>query len=382
MLDIASGPDILRLLAIPAFGYVAWLDIRTRRVPNRTWLPLLVLGVVLLAWDLLRVLTGDVEPFARQNFYTRTALSLGFVVPLAYVFWRIGGFGGADAKAFFVIALLLPVYPTYELWRLSALDGTLGPVLDAVPGATYAGVLPMVETSVGVFSITILSNTVLMGALYPVGLAVRNAAVGYLSPGMFVAKPVDWDEVTGEYGTLLHLPDGSLRECRSLSGVAAHLSLRGVDLDAVRMYLRWRNVSLADLRDHPDRYRNPASLSPDPDPPGDGAIPVDGWELDDTTDDTTATAFGDAEPWAPESRLTFRPDDAWGAETFLADIEGSAYGTSPETLRAGLETLTEDEVAWVSPGIPFLVPLFLGLVLAFVYGDLLFALFRLLGVGA
>jgi len=46
-----------------------------------------------------------------------------------------------------------------------------------------------------------------------------------------------------------------------------------------------------------------------------------------------------------------------------------------------LETLADDDVVWISPGIPFLVPLFVGLTLAFVYGDLLFAMFRALGVG-
>lgn len=390
MFDIASGPDLLRLLAVPAFGYVAWLDIRTRRVPNRAWLPLLGLGAVLLLWDLVRVTTGDTEPFARQNFYVRTLLSLGFVVPLAYVFWRIGGFGGADAKAFFVVAVLLPVYPTYELWRSTAVGDALGPLLDRLPGATYAGTVPLVETPVGVFSLTVLSNTVLLGALYPVGLAARNAAAGYRSPGMFVAKPVRWDAVTGEYGTLLQMPDRPLRERRSLSGLGAHLSVRGLDLDALRMYLRWRGCSLAALREQPDRYRDPETVASARSAPGDGAIPAGGWDVDDSPgsagelDDDSPDSAGEAADTEP----TAAPDDAgeeladpWAAAAFLTDIEGSAYGTTPAALREGLETLTDEDVVWISPGIPFLVPLFLGLVAAFVYGDLLFALLRAVGVG-
>jgi preflagellin peptidase FlaK len=383
VLDIASGPDTLRLLAIPFFGYVAWLDIRTRRVPNRTWIPLALLAVVLLVWDVARVMTGDVDPVVQQNFYIQTLISVGFVVPLAYVFWLIGGFGGADAKAFFVVALLFPTYPSYELWRWSLDGGPVSWLLGLLPGATYFGTLPMVEPSLGVFSITILSNTVVMGALYPVALAARNVTVGYFSPGMFVAKPVRWNRATEEYGTLLQMPDRSLGESLSLSGLAAYFSFRGVDLDALRMYLRWRGLSLAELREEPDRYRNPASLPPDPNLPGDGAIPVEGWADADHPDEAemTATAFGDAEPWAPETHLVATGEDPWGAAAFLDHIEGSAYGTSPATLREGLETLADDDVVWISPGIPFLVPLFVGLVLAFVYGDVLFAMFRALGIG-
>jgi preflagellin peptidase FlaK len=380
--DIASGPDTLRLLAIPFFAYVAVLDIRTRRVPNRTWIPLAALAVLLLVWDILRVMTGDTDPVTRQNFYIQTLISIGLVIPLAYVFWLVGGFGGADAKAFFVVAVLFPAFPVYRLWEWSVNGGAVAGALDLLPGATYAGTLPLVEPSFGVFSITVLSNTVVMGALYPVALAARNTTVGYVSPGMFVAKPVAWDRATEEYGTLLQMPERSLRESLSLSGLRAYLSFRGVDLDALRMYLRWRGLSLSALRENPDRFRNPASLPPDPNRPGDGAIPTDGRDDETATEETTATAFGDAEPWAPETHLVANGDDPWGAAAFLDDIEGSAYGTSAETLRDGLDSLADDDVVWISPGIPFLVPLFVGLVLAFVYGDLLFAMFQALGIGA
>jgi preflagellin peptidase FlaK len=66
-------------------------------------------------------------------------------------------------------------------------------------------------------------------------------------------------------------------------------------------------------------------------------------------------------------------DDPWGAEAFLDDIEGSAYGTTPETLREGLDVLVDEEVVWVSPGMPFIVPMFAGLLVSLVYGDLFVA---------
>jgi len=343
--SVASIPDLLRLLVVPAFGYIAWRDIETRRVPNRTWYPLAALALVLLLWEVVAVTAGDATAFERRSLLIRTGLSIGFLVPLSYLFWLLGGFGGADAKAFFVVALLFPTYPEFTLSGLGV-DGALA-------------VLPVTQTTVGVFSLTILSNTVVVGALYPVVLAGRNALSGYISPGMFVAKPVRWDETTAEYGTMLEFADRSLTDDLSLSGLRSYFAWRGLDLDALRMYLQWRGCSLADLRDDPERHRDPDSLPADPNPPGDGSIATDG-----------GTEHDGAGP----------PEDPWGAEAFLDDIEGSAYGTTPARLRSGLDTLVEDDVVWISPGIPFLVPLFLGLIVAFTYGDLLFALFGVIGV--
>lgn len=72
-------------------------------------------------------------------------------------------------------------------------------------------------------------------------------------------------------------------------------------------------------------------------------------------------------------------EDDWDAEAFLADV-GSAYGTTPEGLREGLDVLTTRETVWMSPGIPFLVPILVGLLVALVYGDLLTSALRVVGV--
>ena len=363
MTEFAAVPDILRLLVVPVFGSLAWRDIKTRRVPNKTWYPLAALALLLLVWEVYTLLTGDVASFRRRQFFIRTAISIGFLIPLSYLFWLMGGFGGADAKAFMVVALLFPTYPSYEL----AAVGVEGVVAD----------LPIVVTDVGVFSLTILSNTVLIGALYPVALAGKNAATGYVSPGMFVAKPIPWERATEEYGTMLDFSDRKLTDDRSLSGLRSYFSWRSLDLDALRMYLQWRGCTLADLREDPDAFRDPASLPDEPNPPGNGSMATDGGTPAEESLDATPSDEGDEEREAGDGSEAY--DDPWGAEAFLDDIEGTAYGTSPEVLRAGLETLADDDVIWISPGIPFIVPLFVGLVVAFTYGDLLFAFLGLIG---
>lgn len=326
---LASTPDLLRLLAVPVFGYVAYRDIETRRVPNRTWVPLAALALVLLAWDGYAAYAGG-----DRLFFLRAAVGVGFVVPLVTAFWYTGSFGGADAKAFYVLALLFPVYPVYY-----------PPDLPLVPAT-----LPMEPSPAGLFSLTILSNTVVAGAVYPLGVAVVNLLRGNVGLPMVIGRPLRWDRLSEEYGVLLETPDGFTR--------------RGLDLDALRMYLEWRGCSLADLREAPDTHRDPASLPADPNPPGDGVV-ADGGQPVETERDYD-------EPDAPDDPNAVPADDPWGAEAFLDDVEGSAYGTTPERLREGLEVVVDEEEVWISPGIPFLVPTFAGLLVSLTYGDLLF----------
>ncbi len=318
----ATGPDLLRLVALPVFAWAAVRDIKTRRVSSAVWIPLAIVGAVTLLWEgwVARSTGGTAWTL---EFLVPAAISLGIVVPIAYLFWWFGGFGGADAKALLVLALLFPTFPEY----------TVG-----------SWTIPLTGTPIEAFSLTILTNAVLVGLAIPIALAVRNAAAGRVAPVMFVGWPVSWERVAETHGSLLSTPTG--------------LTRGGLDLDALRMYLRWRGLTLAEIRADPDRYRDPESLPPEPNPPTDGAVTAG------------PDVRGDGGVVDADREL----EDPWGAEAFLSDIETTAYGTSPAQLRDGLDVLATDEQVWISPGTPFLVPVFVGLVIALVYGDLLVGL--------
>ena len=342
--------DLLRLLVVPFFAWAAYTDVRTRRIPNRVWPPLFVAGVVLLALTVQRGLAPG-YPFA-SNVLPAAVVSLGVVAPVAYLFWLFGGFGGADAKALLVLSLLFPIYPVYEV---------AGVVLP----------LPGNENPLGSFAFTILTNTVLAGVLYPLALFARNAANGEFALPMFLGKRVDAGSVDDRYGTLMGRNDG--------------MTAGSLDLDALRMYLRWRGASLDAVRGRADELRDPATLPAQPNDPTDGNVDAHASTTESTAEepepaeaaaaDRSASDVDESAGVASEST----PDeddgveDPWGAEAFLDDIEGDAYGTSPESLRAGLDVLAASERVWVSPGIPFVVPMFVGLVLALTVGDLVTA---------
>jgi len=243
-----------------------------------------------------------------------------------------------------------------------------------------------------VFSLTVFSNTVIAGVCYPVGLSLRNLLRGRVGLPMVIGTPVSVPSLATAYGSLLETPDGYTRS--------------GLDIDALRMYLRWRGLTLSELREDPERYRDPRSLPETFGEPGDGAVadgaPIaDGGERTDGSRaarrdasrdvraaggreqpsmDERSESIGGEPSKRGEATPAVTPVDWWGAEAFLSDIDGTAYGTTPTKLRDGLDVIAHEEEVWITPGIPFIVPMFVGLVLALTYGDVLFVLLQTFGL--
>ncbi|WP_276272330.1 prepilin peptidase [Haloarcula litorea] len=329
-----SPLDLVRLLAVPFLAWAAWTDLRTRRIPNRVWRPVFLVAGASLAVELWGLL-GRVGTVSARIELAAMAISVGVIGPLAYLFWAFGGFGGADAKAVLAMALFVPTYPSYHLFGYR---------------------LPLHPTGLDSFAFTFFVNTVVVGAVFPLVLVAANLARGHVSWLALFGRRVDSDSVAQRHGRLLETPSGT--------------TLSGLDLDALRMYLTWRDATLAEVRDAPARFRDPDSLPAERAAPGDGRVATDGGERID--DDETGSATRDPDGTAgdgPPSGADF--DDPWAAERFLAEIDGSAYGTDPETLRAGLDTLTARDRVWYSPGFPYVVPMLGGLLLGLTVGDLL-----------
>jgi len=322
----AALTDLLRLLAVPVLGWAAIRDVKTRRVPDKAWLPLATLGVILLSLDMFRVLNGTGITLAEQElFLMRVGISLGLPAPLGYMFWRFNLIGGADAKALIVIAVLFPVFPSYEIGALTFPQSTV----------------------LGVFSFTILSNSVLFGATYPVWTTIKNAAAGQFSLKMvfgIVMKPTDLET---KYGGLLGTESSSV--------------LSGLDLDVLRMYLQWRGITIETIRSNPDRYRDPETIPRNPNTPGDGTVSA--------FQNARASDFKNLETM--ELDVEIDPDDAWGSEAFFDMMGGNIYGTTPEDLETGLDTISTNSQVWITPGTPFIVPIFGGLLISLLYGDVL-----------
>ncbi|WP_277554570.1 prepilin peptidase [Halobaculum limi] len=361
VLGIATAADLLRLLILPGFAWAAYRDIRTRRVASSLWLPLLAIGALALAVE-----AAGAYPFADyagRVFLVQTGFSLLFLIPFSVLAYRMAAFGGADMKALVVLAVAFPTTPQYvvPLWIL--------------PDVTWLHAVgfPVHPSALGVAAMSALTNAVLFGAVYVLALFGSNLLRGRLSPAMLVGKWTPVSSLPTVHGQLIRV-----------EGLRLHRSL---DLDALRMYLRWRGTTLAAVRENPDVFRDPDSVT-ETNPPTDGAV-HDGPRTDGGRDETPENADGGFE--FPEAGVAdddatagdeadAPADDPWAAEQFLDDIERTAYGTTAETLREGLERATSEDAVWVSPGLPFLVPLFGGLLLALTYGDALTVALGALGL--
>ena len=87
----------LRIIsAIAMLGYASYTDVTKREVSDYIWIVFGVLSVVLLF----------LEPQFWQAL-TNVGISL-IVAPIVLIIWRLGMFGGADAFAIIVLALLVP----------------------------------------------------------------------------------------------------------------------------------------------------------------------------------------------------------------------------------------------------------------------------------
>lgn len=80
-------------------------DLRDRRVPNPWWVPFAALAAILAVGDFVAP-DRDLELLGFRYF-----LALA-VAGIMYLLWRLRLFGGADAKALMLLALLAPLPPS------------------------------------------------------------------------------------------------------------------------------------------------------------------------------------------------------------------------------------------------------------------------------
>ena len=150
--------EVLKLAAcLPFLLYSSYLDLKTRRVPNRIWeLMLLSLSGFLI----YEIVEGGIL------FLLKLVFSFFSSFFLAYLLFRLRFFGGADAKALIAIGTLVPVYPVLEFY------GYTFPLLGLPPA--------------GLFSLTVLENSVLLTAIVPLGIFCYNTL--HFTPDM-LRKP-------------------------------------------------------------------------------------------------------------------------------------------------------------------------------------------------
>ncbi|MCS7121880.1 MAG: prepilin peptidase [Archaeoglobaceae archaeon] len=83
--------------------YACKLDVKSRTVPNRVWKYMLIFSLPITFFELLL--------FYPSYFLATSVLHMAITISLAYLFYVIGAYGGADAKAIICLAVIFPFYP-------------------------------------------------------------------------------------------------------------------------------------------------------------------------------------------------------------------------------------------------------------------------------
>lgn len=124
--------------------YTCKLDLKERIVPNRVWKYMLLVFIPL---DVIEFL------LLKYNFTILIFSIIQFLLMfgLAYFLYFIGACGGADAKALMVLAVAFPVYPKILIF-------------------------PILNVGFGVFSFSVLSNSVIFAPLLLIYIFFRNLA--------------------------------------------------------------------------------------------------------------------------------------------------------------------------------------------------------------
>jgi archaeal preflagellin peptidase FlaK len=132
----------IALTAIFLF-YASYRDYRGREVSDRVWIIYAPIALAISLADFLLYEPSELPFFG---------LSVGVTVGLSLLLFYTSGFGGADAKAFWCIAIALPFFPPYH------------PLIPS-------GLSPLAQT---IFPITILTNSALVAASSGIFLIIWN----------------------------------------------------------------------------------------------------------------------------------------------------------------------------------------------------------------
>lgn len=215
---IGEGLDVVRLFVLPVFAWLGYIDVKTRRIPNKYWPPLFAGSAVLL---FIEVVT---QSGVIREMIVNLIFGVGIVIPCAYLLWLFDGIGGADVKGIALLVVLFPETPVYQTGY-----------------ATY----PVIDAATGGFITGVVVNTLLLFVCIPVVLTTVNIVSGELSRYMAKGLVYNTPEVIDGQGVILVTDSDEHRQ--------------GVNVDVVTSYLEWRETNIEDINRDSCAYRHPGT---------------------------------------------------------------------------------------------------------------------------
>ncbi len=316
MLDIIST-DLLRIaIIIPVLLYASYTDILSRRVQDSVWAIPTLLALILLGYD---AYTGDALTVGLA-----AAFSFIIIGGFAYIIYQLRIFYGADYKAFLLIAILFPwhpeisSFPLYELaviYDMSYVLSSHEPIISSL--LTYS--------AVNLFGFTVFVNTTIFSISYFVLNIIHNIKNNTFDISKPLrttcARKVPVSELNTMHAQIINSPTSKNKIKRGYEFITN--GLNGMSTDFFKDYETW--------------YENTQTVS-------------NNVNINDV-----------------DIRL----------KEFVEDNEDWIMTDEQEDMQKIKQILNQDTV-WVTPGVPFIVPITIGVITAIIFGNLIYLTLPLL----
>ena len=315
------SPDLLRLLVIPAFIYASILDFRYRVIYNEFWIPLIGLSFLVITWDIALVLLG-VDP-VNTDFLFNLSTSILIGPSVAFLLYSNGIIGGADMKAIAYLSVLFPEFP--EVLSKSYV--------------VYEGITP-------VFSITVLVNGLLISFLYRLYLVAHNINNNQFNKKVSRIKCIDKERVFNHSGELILDKNKKTK----------------IKIDMIKSYLNWRGITIEEVIDN-NNIHSKAIVSNDRPYKSNSIHPLN----------SSNAAELIQIPKSSRKDSVDGTNKNWFAEEYtdvVNEQNKSDQQIEPEKIEKAMEKLQEENRVWVTPSIPFFIPLTIGLLISIGFGSL------------
>lgn len=320
MLDIITT-DLLRILIIiPILIYASYTDIKERRVEDKVWSIPTFIALILLGWD----------AYTSSNpvgVGLAALFSLVTIGGLAYIIYYFRIFYGADYKAFLLIAILFPWHP--DVGSLPLYDYIL---IQNVSEVFTMGLFDnlfeilLIYSAITLFGFTVFVNTTLFSVIYFITNAkynIQNNTFSITKPlRSFTARQVNVSELDNMHAQIVDETESNNKIFQGFEFIRN--GLHGLSTDFFRDYEQW--------------YSDNKTVSQN----------VDINDIDD---------------------LEF--------DSFLEDNE-EWESTNPKEDEKNIKDILDKDKVWVTPGVPFIVPITFGVISALVVGNLIYFTLSLL----
>lgn len=299
--------------------YASYTDIKRRRVSNKVWIPASVVAVFLIGY----------ESYSEGLAETLSIVTLSVVVigGLSYILFYFRVIYGADYKAFVVVALLIPTHPEvlqFPIYNLSVESIGTEIVSSDDLGDLFVDVNRYL--ALNNFGFSVLVNSAICSVVYFFMNAYHNIVNGEFSARRplrsVCARKIESENITEQHAQVIGETERDNFMYRGIEFLSN--GLKGISADFYRDYLEW--------------HRNRRFTSED-----DGISDLEEIKV---------------EKFSEES------------EEWIID--------DPQQDKRMAEIILGNEKVWITPGIPFILPMTLGVILSLVFGNLWYILVFLL----